>query len=82
MPGSDGLNLRDPPRSDESSSLRERFKAALQSQSHAFEQTSVDDIGEGMSIQNSTKVGREAQSPSDLSQTSKEHFGARHRRAW
>ena len=82
MPRSDGLNLRDPLRSDESSSLRERFKPALQSKSHAFEQTSVDDVGEGMPIQNSMKVGRESQSASDLSQTSKEQFGARHLRAW
>ena len=82
MPGSDGLNLRDPLRSDQSSPLRERFKAALQSESHAFEQTSVDDVGEGMAIQNSVKVGRESQSASDLSQTSKEHSGARHLRAW
>jgi hypothetical protein len=37
MPGSDRLDLRDPLRSDESSSLRERFKPALQCKGHAFE---------------------------------------------
>ena len=50
MPCSNCLNLLDPLLSDGSSSLREGFEAALQSQSHAFEQTSVDHIGERMPI--------------------------------
>src|SRR6267378_3925424 len=52
MPCSNCLHLRDPLRSDESSSLREGFEAALESKSHAFEQASMDHIGERMAIQN------------------------------
>jgi hypothetical protein len=37
VPCSNGFNLLDPLRSDEPSSLREGFEAALQSKSHAFE---------------------------------------------
>ena len=54
------FHLFDPIRSDEPSSLRERFEAALQSKSHAFEETSMNHIGEGMPIQNSMKIWGEA----------------------
>src|SRR5215813_15486967 len=75
------LNLLDPLLSDEPSSLRVGFETVLQSKSHAFEQTSMDHIGERMPVQNSMKIGRETQSASDLSQASKEDFRARHLRA-
>src|SRR5215469_9045829 len=82
MPCSNSLNLLDPLRSDEPSSLREGFEPALMSKSHSFEQTSMDHIGEWMAIQDPTKFRREPQSASDLSQTSKEDFGPTHLRAW
>ena len=78
MPGGDCFHLLDTLRSDEASSLREGFEAALESESHAFEQTSMDDIGERMAIQNSMKVWSERHSASDLSQASEKYFGARH----
>src|SRR5712691_3999228 len=82
MPRSNCLNLLDPLLSDEPPSLREGFEPALQSESHAFEQTSVDDIGKRMPVQNSVKIRRETQSTGDLSQTSEEDFGAGHLGAW
>src|SRR2546421_5509761 len=82
MPRSNRLHLLDPPGSDEPSSLREGFEAALQGKGDAFEQTSMDHVGERMPIQNSMKIGREPQSAGDLSQASKEDFSAGHLRAW
>src|SRR5690242_1762867 len=82
VPCSNCLHLLDALRSDGSSSLREGFKPARQSKSHAFEETSVDDIGERVPIQNSTKIWREPQTARNLSQTSEEDSGARHLRAW
>src|SRR5260370_10822158 len=76
------LHLFDPLGSDGSSSLREGFEAALQSERHAFEQASLDHIGEGMPIQNSMKIRREPQTASDLSQTSEEDFDAGQLRTW
>jgi hypothetical protein len=73
-----GLYLMNTLGGDESSSLRERLKALLQSENHAFEHTAVDHIGEWMAIEDSMKIGDESQSPSDLSETSKEDSGARH----
>src|SRR5260370_22022557 len=81
MPRSNGFNLLDPLLRDKPSSLREGLVPALQSESHAFEQTSVDHIGKRMPIQNSVKIRRETQSTGDLSQTSEEDFGAKHLRA-
>jgi len=43
-------------RCDESSSAGEGFEAALQSKSHALQQTSVNHIGEWMPIQDSMKI--------------------------
>src|SRR5437764_14741948 len=82
MPCSNCLNLIDPFLSDETSSLREGFVPAFQSESHAFEQTSMNNIGERMPIQNSMKIRREPQSASDLSQTPEEDRDARHPGAW
>ncbi len=76
-----GLDLGNSLLRDESSSLGEGLVAVLQSQSHAFEQTAVDYIGEWMPIQDSTEIRREGHSAHDLSQTSKENSGARHLRA-
>ena len=73
-----GLYLINALGGDESSSLREGLKAVLQSESHAFEHTAVDHIGEWMAIEDSIKIGDEGQSPGDLSETSKEDSGARH----
>jgi hypothetical protein len=56
VPRGDCFHFSDPLRSDEPSSLRERFEATLQSESHAFEQTSMDHVGEWMPIQNSMKI--------------------------
>ena len=78
MARGNGLYLINAIRGDESPSLRERFKAVLQSESHAFEQTAVDYIGEWMPIEDSMKIGDEGQFPRDLSETSKEDSGARH----
>ena len=78
MPCSNGLNLLDPLRSDEPTSLREGFEAGFQSKSHTFEQTSMDHIGEWMAIEDSAEIWHERHSASDLSQTSKEDFGVRH----
>src|SRR6516225_5066804 len=80
MPCSNSLNLLDPLRSDEPSSLREGFEAVFESKSHSFEQTSMYHIGERMAIQDSTKFRREPQSACNLSQTSKENFGPTHLR--
>ena len=80
MPCRNGLHLLDPLWSDESSSLREGLEPALQRKGHAFEQTSVNHIGEWMPIQNSMKIRREPQSARDLSQASEEDSGARHLR--
>ncbi len=63
-----GFNLLDAPWSDEASSLGEGFEAALQREGHAFEQTSMHHVGEGMPVQHAMKIGREAQSGRDLSQ--------------
>lgn len=77
MMGGDGLYFVNPFRGDESPSLRERFKAVLQSESHAFEQTTVDHVWEWMTIEGSIKIGDESQSSGDLSETSEEDTGAR-----
>src|ERR1700680_3337290 len=82
VPCSNCVNLLNPVRSDEPSSLGEGFEPAFQSESHAFEQTSMDHIRERMPIQNSMKIRREPQSASDLSQASEEDFGARNFRPW
>ena len=42
----------------------------------------MDDIGERMPIQNSTKIWRELHSTSDLSQTPEEDCDAEHLRPW
>ena len=76
----DGLYFINPLRGDESPSLGERLKAVFQSESHAFEQTAVDHVGEWMTIEDSMKIGDEGQSSLDLSETSKEDPGARHLR--
>ena len=68
-------------RCDEPSSAGEGFEATLQSKSHAFEQTSVNHIGEWMPIEDSMKVWDEVQCARDLSQTSEEDLSARHCRA-
>src|SRR5579864_5056951 len=81
MPCGDGLHFLDARGGDEASSLREGFEAALESQSHAFQETSVDHIGEGMAIQNSTKIRREAHAAGDLAETSEEDGCAGHLRA-
>src|ERR1700686_5465333 len=78
MACSNGLHLLNPLGSDASSSLREGFEPALQRKRHAFEQASMDHIGERMPIQNSTEIRCEPQSASDLSQNSKENLGAWH----
>src|SRR6266566_695702 len=62
MARSNRLNLLDPLLSDKPSSLREGFEATLQSKSHAFEEASMDYIGERMPIQNSMKIRRELHS--------------------
>jgi len=77
MPRGNPRNLLDPPPSDEPSSLGERLEPPLQRQSHTFEETPMNHIGERMPVQNSTKIRREPQSPGDLSQTSEEYFRAR-----
>src|ERR1700722_14446788 len=82
VPSSNCLHLLNPLRSNESSSLRERFKPAVQSKSHAFEETSMNHIREGMPIQNSVEIRRERYSAGNLSQTSEEDFDARHLRVW
>ena len=56
MPRGNCFDLRNAFRSDEPSTLRERLEPALQSQGHAFEQTSMDHIGKRMPIQNSMKI--------------------------
>src|ERR1700736_1340876 len=76
------LDLLNPIRSDETSSLGERLEPALHGKSHAFEQASMDHIGEWMPINNAVKLRRESQSASDLSQTTEEDFCVRHLRAW
>jgi hypothetical protein len=76
-----GLDLFNPLGSDGTSSLGEGLEAVFESESHAFEQTSVDYVGEGMAIQNSAKIRLEAQAAGDLSQTSEEYFGVGHSRA-
>src|SRR5258708_32164550 len=80
MPFGNCLDLLNPLRRDETSSLGKGLEAALQSKSHTFQQTSMDHIGERMPIQNSMKIRRESHSASDLSQTSEEDFEARHLR--
>ena len=82
MPCSNRLHLLDPPRSDEPSPLREGFEPALQRERDAFEQTSMDHVGERMPIQNSVKIGRERHSAGDLSQTSEEDSSVWHLSAW
>src|SRR6266849_1717188 len=82
MPCRNCLHLLDPLGSDGPSSLREGFEPALESERDAFEQTSVDDIGERMPIQNSMKIRREPLSARDLSQASEEDLGVRHLRRW
>jgi len=59
MPRGNCFHLLNSLRSDETSASRERFEAALEGKSHAFEQASVDHVGEGMPIQNSMKIRRE-----------------------
>src|SRR5579863_2954433 len=81
MPCCDGLDFVNPLGSDEASSLRKRLEAALQSKSHPFEQTAVSHVGEWMPIEDSAKIGRETQSPRDLSEASEEYAGSRHVRA-
>src|SRR5271157_3329465 len=82
MPCGDALHLLDPLRSDKPSPLREGFESAFKGQSHAFEQTPMDHIGERMAIQNSTKIRSESHSTGNLSQTSEENLGFRHLRRW
>ena len=60
MARGDLFDLRDALRSDEPSALGERLELALQGEGHAFEQASVDDIGEWMPIQDAVKVRCEA----------------------
>ena len=74
----DGLYFTNPLRGDESPSLGERLKAVLQSESHAFEQTAVDHVGEWVTIEDSMKIGDEGQSPRNLSETSEEDCGMRY----
>jgi hypothetical protein len=50
MPGGDGLNLLNPLLSNESPSLGEGLEPALQGKSHTLQQTSMDNIGEGMPV--------------------------------
>src|SRR5216684_785720 len=82
MPCGNCLDLVNPPRRDEPSSLGKGLEPALQSKSHTFQQTSMDHIGERMPIQNSMKIRRESQSASDLSQTSEEDFEASQLLLW
>src|SRR5258708_6904341 len=82
MPCGNCLDLLNPLRRDESSSLGKGLEPALQSKSHTFQQTSVDHIGERMPIQNARKIRLESHSASDLSQTSEEDFEARHLCGW
>jgi len=79
---SNGFNFLYTLRGDVPSSLREGFEAALQRERHPFEQTSVHNVGEGMSVQNSMKIGSEAHSASDLSQAPKEDPGIWHLCVW
>jgi len=65
-------------RCDEPPAAGERLEAAFESKSHAFEQTSVNHIGEWMPIQDPMKIRDEVQCACDLSQTSVEDFGVRH----
>src|SRR5580658_6478045 len=82
MPCRNCLHLLDALRSDEPPSLGKSLEAALQSESHAFEEASVNHVGEGMAIQNSVKIRREVQAAGNLSQTSEEDSGIRHLRVW
>jgi hypothetical protein len=58
-----GIDFFNPLKVDESPSLGEGLKAMLQSESHPFEQTAVNHIGEWMTIEDSTKIGDEGQPP-------------------
>lgn len=82
MPCGNRLDLPHALRSDVASALREGFELALQSKSHAFEQTSMHDVGKRMPVQDSVKIRRESQSPSDLPQASEEHMGVTQLSAW
>ena len=50
VPFSNGFYLLYALRSDEASSLREGLEATLQCEGHAFEETSMHYVGEGMPI--------------------------------
>src|SRR5216684_1316962 len=82
MPCGNCLDLVNPLRRDEPSSLGKGLEPALQSKSHTFQQASMDHIGERMPIQNALKIRLESHSASDLSQTSEENFEARHLCGW
>src|SRR5277367_7120300 len=78
----DGCDLFDALRRDEASALGEGFEAAIESENHAFEQASVDYIGEWMTIQNAVKVRGEFHSAGDSPETAEEDLGARHVGVW
>src|SRR6202044_3136092 len=77
---SDGFNLLHPLRGDVPSSLREGFEAVLQRERHAFKQTSMRHVREGMPVQNSMEIGCEIHSASDLTQASEEDPSVGHLR--
>src|SRR5258708_37131043 len=81
VPCSDGLHFRYSLGSDRPSSLREGLQSALQRKRDAFEQTSMDPIGERMPVQNSMKIRYEREFATDLPQTSEKDFRTRHLRA-
>src|SRR5215471_7680208 len=72
----DKFNFLNPRRCDPASSPGEGFEPALQSKRHGFQQTPVGNAWEGVRIEDSREVWLEFQSAGDLSQASKENFGA------
>ena len=82
VPFGNHLHLFDARAGDQSSTSRKRFQSPPQSQSDAFEQTSLGHIGERMAIYDSTKIRREFQSASDLSEASEEDGDVRWGGRW
>jgi hypothetical protein len=60
--GGDFLDLVDALLGDKASSLGEGLEAALEGEGHAFEEASVDYVGERMAIYDAIEIGRESHS--------------------
>ncbi len=76
MAGGDVGDLGDALGGDVAATFGEGFEAALEGKGHAFEKAAVDDVGEGVPVEDAVDVGGEGEAAGDLSKAAEEDVAA------